>query len=43
MLVPADRAVRARDITTGAAPLTKHRTTGRPLTSVAEFKVAISL
>ena len=43
MLVPPDRAVAARAITAGAAPLTKHRTTGRPAASVAELKVAISL
>ncbi len=43
MLVPADRAVPARAITAGAAPLTKHRTTGRPAASTAELKVAISL
>jgi len=43
ILVPADSAVAARAITAGAAPLTKHRTTGRPAASVAELKVAISL
>ena len=43
MLVPPDRAVAARAITAGAAPLTKHRTTGRPAASVAELNVAISL
>ena len=42
-LVPPDRAVAARAITAGAAPLTKHRTTGRPAASTAELKVAISL
>jgi hypothetical protein len=43
MLVPPDRAVAARAITAGAAPLTKHRITGRPAVSVAELNVAISL
>ena len=43
MLPPPDRAVAARDITAGAAPLTKHRTTGRPVASAAVWNVAISL
>ena len=43
MLAPPDRAVAARAITAGAAPLTKQRTTARPAASVAELKVAISL
>ena len=43
MVLSADRAVAARAITAGAAPLTKHRTTGRPAASVAKLKVAISL
>jgi hypothetical protein len=41
--LPAARAVAARPITAGAAPLTKQRTTGRPVVSAAEWKVAITL
>jgi hypothetical protein len=43
MTSPPQRAVAARAITAGAAPLTKHRVTGRPAASVAVWKVAISL
>jgi hypothetical protein len=38
-----DSAVAARAITAGAAPFTKHLTTGLPDPSVVELKVAISL
>ncbi len=40
---PADRAVAARAIIAGAAPFTKHRTTGRPSASVVALNVAMSL
>src|SRR5436305_10109962 len=43
MLCPPDRAVVARPITAGAAPLTKQRTTGVPDGPTAVLKVAISL
>jgi hypothetical protein len=43
MLWPPDKAVAVRDITAGAAPLTKQRTTGRPAASWTWQKVAISL
>ena len=40
---PAARAELARDMTAGAAPLTKHWTTSRPDGSTSAWKVAISL
>ncbi len=42
-VAPAESAVVARAVTAGAAPLTKQRTTGRPVSSTVELKVAISL